>query len=341
MVAKIVTKKLECLDVFIEKYPKIFNYEVRSIKIVMERVISLNEHNTNAWLEYEIASADTKETMIHRIEVNDLIVFKGTDELYDDIYLTNYDLKNIANSLVKNKRWILDNTKLFSNDYEPNDYDLADDDSEYFLSAVNKYQLNVERDNVRKNARVFWDSSNFYAFIPAVWFGNPDHFKNGNFTLRVQWQNFYYKEGYFIFFSVTNDHYMIEFLAKEQSISSSLSAKPVLEGEIRVPHHMKVVIYDKDIVAERNIILLPEITSNLEKLIRYQIMSETSSEYDMSFVTIFGEGEQWDGPDNMGYSRYTPYGMNGCMEIEVDETDIAKIGNMYGEIRYENNEEED
>ena len=96
MVAKIVTKKLECLDIFIEKYPKIFNNEVRSIKIVMERVIRLNEHNTNAWLEYEIASADTKETIIHRIEVNDLIVFKGTDELYDDIYLTNYDLKNMA-----------------------------------------------------------------------------------------------------------------------------------------------------------------------------------------------------------------------------------------------------
>lgn len=338
-VRKIVTHKFDCLNTLIELYPKIYNFALSELNIVLEHCMEIDNEIYTILLEYKITLQNPNETQYCKMSIGEYPSYNEIWRKYKDSN-NHCSLEIIARSLFKNKKWVLENTELFESDYKPSEYDLDDNDKEYFCSAIEKYNLKINSDAIQKNARLFWDSNSFYLFLPSTWFGNPKFIKNSDFSLIVQWQNMFYKDGYFIFWSVINEYYMIEFLAKEHAISSLLYEKPDMESEnIKVPHHMKIVIYAEDIVAERNIILLPEITSKLEKLIRYQIKSETTSDYDMSFVTIFGEGDQWDNHDDIQYARYTPYEMNGTMILEIDNTDIARLDKMYGEIKDENNEE--
>lgn len=336
----IFNRTLKCLNTFKEIYPVESNENLKYLNLIVERTWDTQQRKENVYLDYELGCPeydDKTESIVeeqrinHKVCIDEIVILNK----YIDSYSRKYDLKRIADDVFKNVEWLAKHTNLLKEQYSVGDKYLPNGDACYLTSILDRYHMIVSREALKAGARIFWNNDSFYFFVPASWLNNINHYKNNSFYITIEWQYCRQRYTFYIFWSFSLSNKLVEFIPDAHRLDTIIPC--TLSDDVdmeRIPHHLKVIIYDKDVLIERNAILLPEVTSKIKELITQRAKCDEPDDCSDDLISVEGESHQWDWSISFGCDRYDARnGMDGSMDIEIDENDIARLKKFHGAIR--------
>ena len=344
----IFTRTLKCLKTFKEKYFVESNKNIKYLDLVIERTYDINTSKVSAYLDYEIGCPeyDSKtESFIENQKINHKICIDEIINLskYEDRYSRDLDLNGLADDVFKNTEWLAEHTHLLKEEYSVDDKYLPNGDACYLASILERYNIYVSSGALKKGARVFWNKESFYFFVPASWLNNIKRYKKSSFYITINWQYCLQRYAFYIFWSFGDSNKLVEFIPDAHNLYTLFSG--TITNDIstnKMPHHLKVIIYDKNVLIERNAVLLPEVTKKIKELINQRLKCGEPDDCSTDMISVEGESHQWDWNGTFGCDRYDVHnGMDGSMDIKIDENDIARLSAFHGTIRNAEYYEED
>ena len=335
----ITTTTLKCLKTFKELYPIEINENLKYLSLIIERTWNTQISKENVYLEYEIGCPeydDKTESIIEDQIINHKICIDGIITLnkYRNDYSRKYDLKKMADDVFKNIEWLTEYTSLLKEEYSIGDKYLPNGDAFYLASILNRYHMFVSNGALKDGARIFWNNYSFYFFVPASWLKDINNYKNNKFCIKIKWQYCRQRYAFYVFWSFSLSNKLIEFIPDEHRLDTIIPC--TLSDDIdmeSIPHHLKIIIYEKDVLVERNAVLLPEVTSKIKELITQRAKCDEPDDCSDNMISVEGESHQWDWSLSFGCDRYDARnGMDGSMDIEIDENDVGKLSKFHGAI---------